>query len=208
MDKNTTIHILRHAQTDFNVQKRYAGTIDVSLNQSGIRDCKYASKILIGMHFDLVITSTLKRTIETARFLLGGNFRSIQSEYCNERNYGEMQGLTEDEVEYLEPKIKYIKVGGNYHSLNPPGGESFESVQARAEKLLDLILREHAGLNLLVVSHGVFLQQFCGLLRGKNWIWALGHAIPNLLMTAFYLSGRRLVRESNIFLSERDQSNW
>ncbi len=203
-----TIHTLRHGQTDFNVQKRYAGTIDVPLNQSGKESCLEASKAFSGQRYDVVITSALKRTIETAQLLLGEGISLVQSELCNERNYGRMQGLTSEEVEFLEPPILYIKAGGDFHSLNPPGGESFEELRRRAERFRLALFNGYAGANVMVVSHGVFLQQFHGLLRGQNWNHALARSVPNLVVSSFCMRGETLERETSTFLLGYDQSGW
>ena len=205
---STTIHTIRHGQTEYNIEKRYAGTLEVSLNQAGRQSCRQASRGLAGMHFDAVITSALKRTAETARILLGDDVQLVQSELCNERDYGGMQGFTADEVEFLEPPVHYIKVGGDYHSLNPPGGESFEELRDRAERFLSFTLNGFSGLHVLVVSHGTFLQQFHGVLRGQTWHQALARAVPSLALTSFELSNRSLVHETSMFLLHYDQSTW
>lgn len=208
MNNHTIINTVRHAETDYNKDKRYAGTIDVPLSETGIRDTLEASKKIRGIKIDVVITSTLKRATETARLLVGENIPLVPNQLCNERNYGKMQGLTEDEVKLIKPKIKYINVGGINHSLNPPQGETFESLRKRAQEFYQFIFREYQGLNILVVSHEVFLQQFHGLIRGKSWVESLAIDVPNLELTSFRLKGSRPLSENSIKLSDRKQISW
>ncbi len=208
MTDYTTICTIRHAETDYATQKRYAGTLDVPLGKAGMDDAKRASYKLTGMHFDAIITSTLQRSIQTATLLFGDDAKFIQCEYCNERNYGKMQGLTEHEVSLLEPRVEFVKVGNDYHSLNPPNGETFQMLRRRAEKLRQLILGKYRGLTVLVVSHGVFLQQFHGLLRGLNWTQSLATYARNLEFTTFRFRGTVLDSDTAFQLVERDQINW
>jgi broad specificity phosphatase PhoE len=208
MSDTTTICTVRHGQTEYAVQQRYAGTLDIQLNKIGVEDAKHASNKLKGMKFDVVITSTLKRSIETAKLLLGNNVNFVQFPNCNERNYGTMQGLTADEVKLIEPKINFIEVGDDYHSLNPPQGETFEMLRKRAENLYKIILERYEGLTLLIVSHGVFLQQLHGLIRGLDWKHSLATNVQNLEFNKFVLRGTHLVYQSKSRLIDREQSGW
>ena len=210
MNNWVIISTLRHAETDYNREKRYAGTIDVPLNKIGILDTLEASKKLksIDAKFDVIVSSTLKRATETARLLSSANGQFVKCELCNERDYGKMQGLTEDGVKLIKPKIKYINVGGVNHSLNPPQGETFEELRERARQFYGFIFGEYQGLNILIVSHGVFLQQFHGLIRGKTWIESLASYPSNLELTSFRLKASRLLDESTIKLLDGKECNW
>lgn len=208
MNDYTVVSTLRHGETDFNRQRRYAGTIDVPLNEAGIRNTITASRKLAGMEFDAVITSTLLRAVQTAKYLLGEDVGTVQSRLCCERNYGGMQGLTEEEVKTMRPKIMYIYEGDDYHSLNPPGGESFEELRERAERFFDFILQNYRGKKVLVISHFTFLQQLHGLIKGNDWISSLGEGIGNLQCYRFHLQGTRLVRQEIVPLVDEKQHNW
>ena len=208
MNDCTIVSTVRHGETEFNRQRRYAGTLDVPLNDTGIRDTISAARRMEGQRFDAVVTSTLMRAIQTARYLLGEDVETVQTDLCCERNYGGMQGLTEEEVRSMRPKIMYIYEGDDYHSLNPPGGESFEEVRQRAERFFDFILDNYRGKKVLVVSHYTFLQQLHGLMKGHDWIASLGESIGNLQCYTFHLEGNSLVRAEIMPLVDRKQSNW
>lgn len=204
----TTIYTVRHGETPYNKQKRYAGTIDVSLNEVGIEDCRKASRKIKGIKIDVVVTSTSKRAIETAKILLDEKVPFVKSSLCIERNYGKMQGLTADEVKSIKPPIMYIEVGGVNHSVNPPGGEPFELLRERAKKFHRFIFKNYKGSSILVISHGVFLQQFHGLIRGKSCIESLANEVPNLVLIRFRFNGYRLIEECSSNLSDRKQDSW
>ena len=103
MDNITIISTVRHGETDFNRQKRYCGTTDIPLNHAGREDAMLVANKLTGVNFDVIISSKLIRAVETAQVLLNNGARLIQSELCNERNYGRIQGMTADEVKGLRP---------------------------------------------------------------------------------------------------------
>jgi broad specificity phosphatase PhoE len=208
MPVETTISTIRHAHTAYNAEKRYAGSIDVSLSEAGICDARTAAAKLAGLTFDVVITSALKRSIETARILIGGATPFVVSKLCNERNFGIMEGLTWDEVHALEPPVLFIEVGNDTHSVNPKGGEPFEDVWARAEKFRRFIFREFKGASVLVVSHGVFLQMFHGVLRGLSCIEALAVYPANLELARFQFAGQRLVEERTFRLGQAEEIRW
>ncbi len=205
---HTTIHTIRHGETAYNAARRYAGTIDVPLNDRGIRDAITASVRLRDMRFDAVVTSALSRSVQTARYLCGEGIRTVASALCNERNYGKMQGLTEGEVKCLRPKIEYIHVGDDDHSLNPPGGESFEELRRRSQLFFRFIMEHFRGASIIVVSHGTFLQQFHGLIRGRDWVESLAAGVLNLELNTFIIAGDRLLNETSTCLVEREQINW
>jgi probable phosphoglycerate mutase len=208
MGVETTIHTIRHAHTTYNAEKRYAGTIDVPLSDTGIREARMAASALAGITFDVVVTSTLKRSIETAHLLVGNAVCLVQNELCNERNFGVMEGLTWEEVQSLDPPVLFIEVGDDLHSVNPQGGEPFEDVWERARKFRRFLFRDHSGTNILVVSHGVFLQMFHGVLRGLSCIESLAVYPANLELISFRFSGDHLIEEKMVRISRDEGEAW
>jgi len=204
----TTISTMRHAHTQYNAEKRYAGTIDIPLSPVGIRDARMAAAKLAGVDFDVVITSCQKRAYQTAEILMGKRAPIVRNEICNERRFGIMEGLTWDDIQNLDPPILMISVGADLHTVNPRGGEPFEQVWERAKKFRRFVFGKYAGSDVLVVSHGVFLQMFHGVLRGLNCIESLASYPANLELARFRFSGRRLVEESVVGLSDVIRFKW
>ncbi len=190
----TILKTVRHGATEFNSGGRYAGLLDVPLNDEGRAEAVRASRLL-DVSADVVISSTLDRAHETARLLSGGTRRIVTSALCVERDFGQMQGRTPDETETLRPMITYFRMGSDFHSLNPPGGETLPALRRRAARFADWVFTEFAGRTVLIVSHEVFLLQFHGLLRGETWREAMAHTLSNLTLTTLTLKGRRLLDE-------------
>ncbi len=196
MPTETIIHTLRHGHTEYNAYKRYAGSIDIPLSEKGIQDCRIASRGLATYHFDVVVTSTMKRAIETAKLMTDGNIPVVQTPLCNERDFGIMEGHTWDEVIKFDPPILMINVGNDLHTVNPKGGEPFEDVWERAKKFRRFLFRYYEGQSILVVSHGVFLQMFHGLIRRLSCIESLANYPSNLELASFCYLGNHLVEET------------
>lgn len=208
MIKTTIIHTVRHGETEYNRQNRYAGTIDIPLSERGVADTLGAAKKLEGYRIDVVISSTLRRAIRTAELLVSNGIPVTKTDLCCERSFGMYQGLTADEVRDFQPPVLYIEVGGDVHSVNPPGAEPFEDLRERAKKFHRYVTKNYWGSNILIVSHGVFLQQYHGVLTGLSCIESLAVHKRNLELTTFEFKGRRLEKESAIRLMERDQVSW
>jgi len=205
MNKITRITTIRHGQTAYNVERRYAGTIDVPLNEKGIEDAKNAASRLIDYEFDIVVTSGLRRAFQTAELLVADrNLTIVQNELCNERNYGKMEGLNYIEIEEINPRILYLKLNNDFHSLNPPGGEDFPALRKRAKAFSQFLFQNYTGSNMLVVSSSAFMQQLHGLFRGFDWTESLRYEIHNLACYTFTFDGRKLIENmpANLLLGD------
>ncbi len=208
MSTETIISTIRHAETAYNGQKRYAGSLDIPLNENGISQARRAADRLNKADYDLVLTSKLKRAYDTAKILLGDAVPILQTKLCNERNFGIMEGLSWEEVKKLEPPVLMIEVGNDLHTVNPQRGEPFEKVWQRAITFRRLIFRKYKGRRILVVSHGVCRQFFHGLLRGLTCIESLAKYPSNLELATFRFIGEELVEENVSKLTEANPVKW
>jgi broad specificity phosphatase PhoE len=193
MTIETIIHTIRHGHTLYNLEKRYAGSIDIPLSEKGIVDCQEVAPRLEKYSFDIVVASTMKRAIQTAQLLVPDHSIVINNALCNERNFGIFEGHTWDEILKFEPPILMINVGNDLHTVNPKGAEPFEDIWQRAKRFRNFLFKKYKGKCILVVSHGVFLQMFHGVLKGSSCIESLGIYPPNLELASFYFSGKRLI---------------
>lgn len=208
MATETRISTLRHARTEFNGERRYAGTMDIPLSEAGIEDAQQAAIRLKGAQYDVVVTSTLRRAYDTAKIIVGGSVPIVKSRLCNERNFGIMEGLTWDDVQLLNPPVLMIRVGDDLHTVNPQRGEPLEDVWQRAKRFRRFLLGEFRGKNILVVSHGVFLQMFHGVLSGFSCIESLAEYPSNLELRRFSLCGNRRVEERVSLLAGNGNARW
>lgn len=96
--------LVRHGQSEWNLENKFTGWTDVNLSEKGIEEAKEAGQALKekGFHFDVAYTSVLKRAENTLDYILeemGEKDIEIKRNWrLNERHYGALQGLNKDET--------------------------------------------------------------------------------------------------------------
>ena len=130
--------IIRHGQSEYNLQNRFTGQLDVPLTEYGKKEAKVAGHKLKKerLKFDNIFTSGLKRAHETLNIieeelkLTKNQTHVVQSNALNERNYGELQGLnkTETAAKFSEEQVHAWRRG---YASRPPGGESLADTYNR-----------------------------------------------------------------------------
>ena len=151
----TTLHLVRHGETDWNRQGRFQGTRDIPLNDEGRNQALRLAESWDGKG-DVLISSPLSRAWETAEIL--GIALGLPEPAFNpllvERHYGSGEGLTQ--VERLE----------RFPDGIVPGVEAPELIRARARKFLEILADEHRGRRVVAVSHGGFINVVLSVVSG------------------------------------------
>ncbi len=144
------IYIVRHGQTDYNVNGRYGGRIDVPLNKIGISEAYNVKEKLNGIKFDKVYSSPLSRAYDTARIITDCDI--IKDERIIERSNGELEGKLKSEISELpdfnNPNEKRYNI------------ESITNFRKRINSFLDDIINCDAE-NILIVTHagvGIYIR--------------------------------------------------
>jgi probable phosphoglycerate mutase len=162
----TELWLIRHGQTDWNVEGRYQGQIDIPLNAKGLEQARELGKRLAGSKFEAIYSSDLSRASQTADVLaemLGLPVNLHPG--LREINHGEWEGQTIAEVhERYAPFITERK--SNLLDSRPPGGESPREVAQRVAATADMIHQAHPSGVVMLVAHGFSLAtlicQACG----------------------------------------------
>jgi len=198
----TVLMTVRHGLTELNRDKRVGGRIDVPLIDEGRAQAREAAQRFAGMPLDIVVTSPLTRSIETAELVTGWSRDRLEvDEGCIERSFGEMEGMDPAEVPVCFPHVRYLRIGHIGYSLNPPGGESFDALHDRAHRFLHGVLKRHEGTNVAVFSHQNFLQQLHAVIRVQDAYRALETDILNCELNGFRLGpGAGLLEEATVQL--------
>ena len=106
------IYIVRHGQTDWNLEGRYAGRIDISLNDKGIEQANIIKEELKDVKFDKVFSSPLIRAYETAQIIC--NNKIIKDDRIIERCNGDLEGKLKtqitDSVDFNDPNEKKYNI--------------------------------------------------------------------------------------------------
>lgn len=144
------LYIVRHGQTDWNIQGRIQGSTDIELNSAGINQAKQTSELLKNIDFEAIFSSPLKRTIDTAKIINEyHNIDIIKDSRIIERNFGNFEGtqnILKDISEYLDYK----------KDLHANNVESIKDLFKRIEDfLLDISNKyKNTDSNILIVTHG------------------------------------------------------
>lgn len=154
----TTIWLVRHGETDWNVQRRLQGSTDIALNSLGIAQANAVAKRLGDIAFDAIYSSPLRRTVQTAEPL--AITRQISPRLIPamaERDFGIFQGLTPDEISVRHPD-GYRRWQDRDPGFRPEGGESLEDFRVRVRRGIQEIVDQHLGQTIAVFSHGGVLD--------------------------------------------------
>ena len=167
------IYLLRHGQSVWNFENKFTGWTDVDLNENGKKEAFNVAQIVKDLNIEIIFTSDLKRTIQTANIITNeiSNTNKIivlNHKNLNERNYGDFTGKNKEEI---------IKEHGNefVHNLRrsyyykPSNGESLCEVKIRVGNYYnDYIYPKSQHKNVLIIAHGNSIRALLVHLKIKN----------------------------------------
>ena len=157
--------LVRHGQSDWNLQNLFTGWRDVGLTEKGIAEARAGGRQLkaLGLRFDIAFTSALTRAQRTLELMLDElGQRSIpvlRDQALNERDYGDLSGLNKDDARRKWGE-EQVRIWRRSYDVAPPGGESLKDTAARVlpyylQEILPRVLR---GERVLVSAHGNSLR--------------------------------------------------
>jgi 2,3-bisphosphoglycerate-dependent phosphoglycerate mutase len=157
--------LLRHGQSQWNLENRFTGWEDVPLTELGRAEAHRAGQRLreAGTSFDYAFTSELVRAQETLDIVLvelGATQLPIERDAAlNERHYGDLQGLNKAETAQKFGD-EQVHIWRRSYDIAPPGGESLKDTAARtlpyfAARIAPLLQGGH---DVLVAAHGNSLR--------------------------------------------------
>ena len=168
-----TLVLIRHGQSQWNLENRFTGWTDVPLTDTGREEARRGAAFIRHLRFDRAFTSVLSRAQETLTIVLEAigqpQVPVEQDQALNERHYGALQGLNKAETakKYGEEQVKIwrrsydIAPPKDKTAMNPDGmSESLKDTAARTlpyftAKILPLV---NAGHTILVSAHGNSLR--------------------------------------------------
>ncbi len=144
---------IRPGETDWNRLVRWQGWVAAPLNELGRRQTQQLANYIRHIGMGALYTSDLRRALETAQLLsdkLG--FAPIPDKRLRERNIGEWQGLTIDEMRSWFPD-EYEKLLTDAENYRVPGGESRKDVCQRMVEAFNDFLKQDKSSTIGVISH-------------------------------------------------------
>jgi 2,3-bisphosphoglycerate-dependent phosphoglycerate mutase len=157
------IVLLRHGESQWNLENRFTGWVDIPLTDKGRAEARHAGELLRHVPFDRAFTSVLIRAIESLEIALAAAGQLAvpveKDAALNERMYGDLQGLNKEETA-KKFGAEQVHIWRRSYDVCPPNGESLKDTAARTlpyfhSKILPL---GSAGKNILVCAHGNSLR--------------------------------------------------
>lgn len=182
-----TLVLLRHGQSQWNLENRFTGWWDVDLSEAGVDEARGAGRLLEqeGFDFDCCFTSVLTRAIRTLDLVLHEMDRlwlPVTKDWrLNERHYGGLTGLNKQEM-IEKVGAEQVKIWRRSYDISPPplpkdspydvtGDRRYAGIEVpRTESLKDTIARAvpyyeseispalASGMRVLVSAHGNSLR--------------------------------------------------
>ncbi len=165
--------LLRHGQSQWNLENRFTGWVDVPLTDVGREEARSAAQRLKsqGIQFDVAYASVLVRVTETLdivlRVLGQQEIPVYRDKALNERHYGDLQGLNKAETA-AKFGDEQVHIWRRSYDVPPPNGESLKDTQERALPYYQSNIepRLKARKNVLVVASGNSLRAIVMALEG------------------------------------------
>ena len=186
--------LVRHGQSEWNVENRFTGWVDVELSKNGREEASKAGKLIktLKIDFGMFYTSYLKRANETLNIILKEinveNNQVVKAWELNERHYGNLTGLNKDEMKkkLSEEKVHQLRRSWDippekldkdspYHPLNNiiykdipknliPDTESLKDTYDRVIPYYKTYIMENIKNNVLISAHGNSIRALCKFL--------------------------------------------
>lgn len=171
----TRLLLIRHGETDYNLNRRYCGFSNPPLNVSGVSQVESLAKQLKDFDIAAVYSSDLLRAAQTAEILFSGHQIKTMPDF-REFNFGVFEGLNHTEITN--------KYSGLYHNwlvdplhVSIPKGEKFTDFKNRVDSALSLVISLNRNKVIALVTHsGPIRLILCRVLGyGFEKFWEFNH---------------------------------
>lgn len=180
------LFLVRHCQTDWNLNHRIQGSSDIKLNEEGLRQSSALALWFKQFKIDAIYSSPMRRAIETAEKIAKNFNLDIQPlSGLKELNHGALEGESSLDVWNWHGALlkKWIEDPMN---IKLPGGESIAELKERVWNAINEITLKHADKNVVVVGHHftnlIIISMAIGLDLGNIWRLKQDESAVNLLL--------------------------
>jgi broad specificity phosphatase PhoE len=188
------IHLIRHAESSWNRERRVQGTcLEVPLSPVGRTQALLLGRRLRALELGAIYSSDAARTLETARLALGEGRRIEISEEIRELCLGEWEGrlITELEAEVPERLSAWYRKPS---TVSLKGGEDLHAFRARIVSFMERLIASSGAGDAAVVTHGgvicAYLTHVLGMHVDDLWAFSL----PNASITTIVLDFKPRLR--------------
>jgi len=152
------IYLVRQGETDWNLFRKANGVTDTYLNHTGIAQAKLQAENLRSVSFDACFCSPQTRARQTCEIIYKGPI--VFDDRLAEIDYGEFEGTDETDTEAMKLAWQAVMSGDK-------GTESFKDFTKRNCDFCDMIMEEHNGENVLIVTHAGNVRVIDYYFKGK-----------------------------------------
>jgi probable phosphoglycerate mutase len=184
---STRILAIRHGETDWNVDTRIQGHLDVPLNETGQSQARRLARALaLGDAIHAIYSSDLLRAHDTARAIANATGAPLATHSgLRERAFGIFEGKTYVEIETTWPGDSQRWRQRDPHWA-PLGGESLTQMRERVARTLHELAARHPGEQIVLVAHGGVMDQLYRSATGQELqaprTWTLTNTAVNRLL--------------------------
>lgn len=153
-----TLGLIRHARTQWNLEKKIQGSTDIALSPEGIRQAGLWAEILMPETYDVILSSPLIRARQTSQIISGKIRTDIEyDEDLREQDFGSWEGRRLMDIKVQAPgEIERQESMG--WQFCPPGGESRTLVLNRGLRAVKKAVKRLDGKKILIVSHSSVIK--------------------------------------------------
>ena len=187
----TRLIIIRHGETEWNLEGRIQGHMDSPLTESGRAQAEAIAGRLQTVEVNALYSSDLGRAYTTAQFVSHKTGQNILTDKrLRELHLGKFEGLTEEEVQKRFPE-EYVYLKNAEPSYIYPGGESKEQFSLRVITCLEELMGKHQGEQIVVITHGGALSRLIRYTLGMPVVGSNGYKICNAALNVFSYENKR-----------------
>lgn len=210
----TTVYLVRHGETDYNLGPRYQGQMDIPLNDNGRRQGDLLGQAMKDHHIDEVFSSPLSRAFETGQLIAQyhENVPVTPVHGLEEIDVGLFTGRMVEEAGKEYPEVlRCLKE--NPAQLQYPEGESCRDVYDRMVKTISSIVEKNRGRSIVIVSHGFAIQNYIHYSTGKPFEEMGSYIVTNTSRSKFVFEDDSLMPTTvyinkHDHMSDSDFSQW
>ena len=207
--KPVRLFTVRHGETDFARERRFAGAADVPLTPRGLQQCEAVARALSGVPVAAVYASPLARARASAECIAAPHKLPVVIEPAfREMAFGEWEGLTRADIGVRLPEaLETWRL--TPHLAVPPGGERLEAVASRVGAALDALLQQHQGQTVVLVTHAMVVRLIvlAALGLGPDRLWSVD-ASPAGITEIEYQDGWVTVHRMNTLAHLTEGEPW
>jgi broad specificity phosphatase PhoE len=161
--------LIRHAESQGNVENRFQGQLDYPLSDRGVEQARRLAARLLDRHLDHIYTSPLLRANHTAEIVAEAKGMTVSPlPGVIEYHFGELSGLSWAEIEERHPELAAAQRTRGRAYAPWPGEEGRDAFRERVCAALWALEADHAEETIAVVSHGGAIAVFCQSVLGLD----------------------------------------